>query len=137
MAPWDMGTYFDTLSSKLAIYESEYHQLQDAAFLLELALWKSKIDESMAMQNDTAHTKWQCRINCGADVIIPNVLPFLIADEKKDNGNDEDESMDSHNIDFSSDEEDNIPLPALGNNLFGSSSSGEMSMDESSDTGSF
>lgn len=54
-------------------------------------------------------------------------------------GNDEDESMDSHNIDYySSDEEDNIPLAALGNNnLFGSSSSGEMSMDESSDTGSF
>ena len=41
----DLGAHFDTLHSKLVAYEREYYQLKDLAFLLELALWKSKIDE--------------------------------------------------------------------------------------------
>jgi hypothetical protein len=79
-----LETYFDTIHSNLVTYEREYHQLKDAAFLLELALWKSKIDESMPMdnmgQNDrlAAALREQCRINCGADIVIPNVLPYFI-----------------------------------------------------------
>ena len=80
---------FETIHSKLARYEHEYYQLKDAAFFLELALWKSKIDESTMqnqglgqneqMEDDTADTRMQCRINCGSVIIIPNVLPYLIA----------------------------------------------------------
>ena len=74
-------SHFDTIESKLITYEHEYHQLKDATCMLELALWKSKIDESMQTSNlepeVVAVVRGQCRINCGADVIIPNVLLFL------------------------------------------------------------
>ena len=66
-----LSSHFDIIHRKLLTYEHKYHQLKDVAFFLELALWKSKIEES----------RKQCRINCGVDVIIPNVLPYLIADE--------------------------------------------------------
>ena len=52
---------------------------------------------------DGANLKRQCRINCGAGVVIPNVLPFLIpavrsddntntstSNEEGDSGNDND-----------------------------------------------
>ena len=44
-----------------------------------------KVDEFMVAQTqnldhgDTADMRGQCRINCGAEVVILNVLPFLIA----------------------------------------------------------
>ena len=51
------------------------------------------------MEGRTADVRGQCRINCGADVIIPNVLPYLIAnEEKKDkdsNGSGEGNVMDT------------------------------------------
>ena len=71
--------HFDTIHFKLVTYEREYPQLKDTAFLLELALWKREIDES-ELHNGTVNARGQCRINCGADTIIPNVLPFLTSE---------------------------------------------------------
>ena len=54
--------------------------------VLELGLWKLKIDASMHghLEDDAAaDLRGQCRINCGADIIIPNVLPYLIGNKKK------------------------------------------------------
>ena len=74
-------TIVDAINSKLATYE----QLKDTAFFLELVLWKSEIDASMPTPCKTmgqscnmedlcaANIKGQYRINCGSDVIIPNV----------------------------------------------------------------
>ena len=92
----DLDWHYQRVHSKLVTYEREYQPRFDAAFLLELAIWKSKIDESRNMRG-------QCRINCGAEVIIPNVLPYLFA--KKEVGNDscEDESMDESSDDGDSD----------------------------------
>ena len=44
----DLMPLFD-INSELVTYEQEYSRLEEAAFLLELALWKSKIDGSMAI----------------------------------------------------------------------------------------
>ena len=41
-----LETHYDKIRSNLMAYEHEYQQMKDAAFLLELALWKTKIDES-------------------------------------------------------------------------------------------
>jgi hypothetical protein len=80
------------LSFKLATYE----RLESMA-LLELALWKSKVDGYKAAiltdrgrdeersskrprldKSHVAHVDRQsCRINSGAEVVISNVLPFL------------------------------------------------------------
>ena len=64
--------------------------LSEATSILELAIWKSKIDELMPQntaQNDEGrdqHTargsvllRNQCRIDSGAHIILPLVIPFL------------------------------------------------------------
>ena len=62
---------------RLATYES----IKEGTSVLELALWKAKIDEShikrAKVDGDVGH-KEQCRFNSGADIIIRNVLPYLL-----------------------------------------------------------
>jgi predicted ATP-dependent endonuclease of OLD family len=73
-----------TVYAKLASYEL----LKQSAWLLELALWKAKIDASVSSNCqircqkkvkvcDGVSHKEQCRISCGADIVVRNVLPFL------------------------------------------------------------
>jgi len=62
---------------RLATYES----IKEATSVLELALWKAKVNESCnkrARVEGGDSYKEQCRINCGADIIIRNVLPYLL-----------------------------------------------------------
>ena len=69
-----------------------YRLLVEAMTLLELALWKAKLDEKVdsIINDDSLETKLlqlsiiedhgtrrECRITCGADIVIKNVLPFL------------------------------------------------------------
>ena len=78
-----------TLYAKLELYES----LKEAAPVLELALWKAKIDEMGPTNNDSTGLvqcnkrarveneityKDQCRISCGADIVVRNVLRYLL-----------------------------------------------------------
>ena len=68
-------------------YEHKYPWLVEAAALVELALWKSMVNESLTlnersvgnrnhdqMMENVANRKRECRMNCGAGVIIRNVL---------------------------------------------------------------
>ena len=77
-------TRYNEVSCELVIYECEYHQLKEASFLLELVLWKSKINESTHCNNQfedaAADGRGECIINCGAGITIPNVLPFLTSE---------------------------------------------------------
>ena len=56
-----------------------YEQLKEATTLLELALWKSKIDEKSSDENDTntVINRDQYRICCGADIVVQHVLLYL------------------------------------------------------------
>jgi hypothetical protein len=68
--------YRDAIDAKLTVYE----ELRDVASELELAPWKSKIAESYPMvANLNTTMKAEYRMNCGASVIIPNVLSFLLS----------------------------------------------------------
>ena len=75
--------------AKLETYES----LKEGTSVLELALWKAKIDEMDSTNNystglvqcnkrarvdNEVSYKDQCRINCGADVVVRNVLHYLL-----------------------------------------------------------
>jgi hypothetical protein len=60
--------------TKLEYYESEYLKLKEVTSLLELALWKIKLDDS----SDPSEFRLQCRISCGADHVIENVFPYLL-----------------------------------------------------------
>ncbi len=73
-----MDTYYSSINSKLTVYE----KLTDIATVLELALWKSNIFEQNLRIGSDHHSakRLELRITSGADIIIPNVLSFLIVD---------------------------------------------------------
>ena len=65
-----------------------YNELFNVATILELALWKFKMDECVPLAQEPLNVgnrateirlgpREECRIRCGADVVIRNVLPFL------------------------------------------------------------
>jgi len=62
---------------RLATYES----IKEGTSVLELAFWKAKIDESRNKKprvDSQVSYRDQCRVNCGADLVIRNVLPYLL-----------------------------------------------------------
>jgi hypothetical protein len=73
----------------LAHFEDELPKLKEATTVLELALWKMNIYDTSHQQKTTrdqkklkvegASPRQQCRVTCGADVIIGHVLPYLIS----------------------------------------------------------
>ena len=83
---FDKAAYMTTIRSKLTEYEAEYYQLKEATTILELALWKKRVDEHSQsesrcikrMKIDEADLWGQCRISCGVDVVIAHVLPYLL-----------------------------------------------------------
>ena len=76
---------------RMAHFRNEHRVLlKEATTLLELALWKAKLDEkedcsiegrAKKAKFDTAGTRNERRITSGANIVIRNVLPFLQLDE--------------------------------------------------------
>ena len=66
------ATKLQMLLALVALHESRHKK--EVATLLELGLWKSKIVED-GLNPDIRE---DCRLHCGAGVIIGNVLPFLL-----------------------------------------------------------
>jgi hypothetical protein len=77
------------IQDKLVFFEDELSKLKEATTMLELALWKKRINDTnhqyIATQSKKkiktaeSSTRQQDRVTCGADVVISHVLPFLIA----------------------------------------------------------
>ena len=84
----DNSDTLNRIREKLANFEDELPQLKDATTILELTLWNMSIIDNHKVEGATRHQKIsktdessfrsQCRINCGADVVIQHVLPFLL-----------------------------------------------------------
>jgi hypothetical protein len=85
------------IQAKVAHYfEVEYPRLKEITSIIELALWKLRMNENflqeevshcqMKMKTDESSIRRQCRITCGADVVIRHILPYLITatDEESD-----------------------------------------------------
>ncbi|KAL3772501.1 hypothetical protein ACHAWU_000063 [Discostella pseudostelligera] len=91
--------HFRSIDSKLIVYE----RLTNVATLLELALWKSMMSRQefgqvLASDGNLSDARLQHRANCGAPVIIPNVLSFLTDDtEKEEDDEDQEDCEDSDN----------------------------------------
>ena len=83
---FDKGAYLAMFRSKLAEYEIEYHKLKEATTILELALWKNKINERSQgnrrrckkIRIEQSDHRKQCRISCGANIVIQHVLHYLL-----------------------------------------------------------
>mmetsp|Transcript_13098 Transcript_13098/g.16688 ORF Transcript_13098/g.16688 Transcript_13098/m.16688 type:complete len:111 (+) Transcript_13098:1-333(+) len=81
--------WIGSLLGKMERYKAEHYRLlKQAATLLELAIWKAKLDEEdmahsletkpaqRAKLSDDSIRKDQ-RVTSGASIVIKNVLPFL------------------------------------------------------------
>eukprot|EP00984_Skeletonema_dohrnii_P010027 scaffold3877_cov94-Skeletonema_dohrnii-CCMP3373.AAC.2 len=72
---------------KMDHYKAEHHRyVKEGVTLLELALWKAKLDEkdensvegrTKKVKLDAESIRKEKRITCGADIVIKNVLPSL------------------------------------------------------------
>ena len=78
---WRNGTL-----TNLEYYESEYQKLKEMTSLLELALWKAKMEDqgettggdNKKIQIDQSEFRLLCHTRCGANHVIENVLPYLM-----------------------------------------------------------
>jgi hypothetical protein len=83
--------WIQTILGKMEHYRNEHRVLlKEATTLLELAMWKAKLDKNEdcsiegraeKAKSDTAGARKERRITSGANVVIRNVLPFLQLDE--------------------------------------------------------
>jgi hypothetical protein len=77
-----------TIQAKFAHFKDKYLILKEITTILELAIWKSRMSENILQEKATHYRnkimadesimRQQCRITCGADVIIQHVLLYLI-----------------------------------------------------------
>lgn len=80
-----LAYYLTKIKSELIHLEQEYFALTMSTTLLELPLWKKKLNED-GCQMETTMTKLDkssdfrqyCRVICGSDIVVECVLPFLI-----------------------------------------------------------
>jgi len=78
-----------SIQAQLSHFEDALPKLKQVTTIIELALWKMRIDENShewgtthcqkKIKNDKSSIRRHCRITCGADVIIGHVLFFLIS----------------------------------------------------------
>jgi hypothetical protein len=82
------STILRGIQDKLAHFEDELPKLKEVTTILEIALWKTRLDEDghksetihrlKKVKPDVSSIRRQCHVTCGADIIIRLVLPFLI-----------------------------------------------------------
>jgi len=62
---------------KIVDYTTQHrHVLNEAATILGLALWEKSLSECHNM-TESVRKRAECRVVCGAETVIKNVLPFL------------------------------------------------------------
>eukprot|EP00984_Skeletonema_dohrnii_P018937 scaffold8973_cov75-Skeletonema_dohrnii-CCMP3373.AAC.9 len=69
--------WIESVLHKIIHYKAEQRRyLKEAATILELALWKKRLSEINVPEGDE-EGRVECRVKCGADILMKNVLPFL------------------------------------------------------------
>ena len=73
--------WMESVQGRLGYYRGAHGvMLNEAMVILELALWKAKVEESRdedGVIGDDDDARQEARIKCGASIVIKNVLPFL------------------------------------------------------------
>jgi len=90
----DRRVFKADVEAKLVHYESEYLKLKETTSLIELALWKHKMNDNndvscnggslqkRAKVEESAigeDYRGQCHVSCGADIVIHHMLPYLVS----------------------------------------------------------
>ena len=74
-----------SIREKITYFEDKLIKLKEATTALELALWKMRMNEketshpTKKFKIDETIFRRQCRVNCGGDIVIRQILPFLIS----------------------------------------------------------
>jgi hypothetical protein len=76
------------IQDKLAHFVGELHRLKEVTSILELAVWKLRMNDNILKESttrlqkkiktDESSIRQQCRVTCGADIVIGHVLPYLM-----------------------------------------------------------
>ena len=76
------------IRARIAHFEDKYLKLKEITTILELALWKTRLDENVhkretnrckkKIRSEESDIRRQCHAICGVDIVIGHVLPFLI-----------------------------------------------------------
>ena len=84
---FNRNAFMTKVQSKLVECEAEYNKLKDITSMLELALWTIKLNSSQEEEKkmgcikkvkiEESDLRKQCRITCGANIIIGHVLRYL------------------------------------------------------------
>jgi hypothetical protein len=103
--------WYNETITKLEYYEYEYLTLKESTSLLELALWKARIDDASVdrgkvmgsgnkkMKMDLSDFRLQCRVSCGADHVLENVFPYLLPPDYVRSNVNEDDNDDDYSHD--------------------------------------
>jgi hypothetical protein len=74
-----IGEWIRSVIVKMEHYKAEHQILvKKAMTLLELALWKAKLQENESNIDIGSELRKQHKVTCGANIVIKNVLPFLV-----------------------------------------------------------
>jgi hypothetical protein len=81
----DNHSILHEIQRRIIHFQEELPKLKEATTILELALWKNRLDENghtttrclKKMRTDESSIQSQNRVTCGADIVIGHVLPFL------------------------------------------------------------
>ena len=86
----DIITNFE---AKFLHFETEYQTLKEATSMIELVLWKLKMNDRVQggkqrrskkkVKIEESDIREQCRIICGADIVIEHVLQYLLPAPKQ------------------------------------------------------
>ena len=81
---------------KLAAFEC----ITEGAALLELALWKAKMESSCSAKENFSDAEFrsQCRLNCGIDTVMHNVLPFVLPEMLQETESDDENIFDPEDL---------------------------------------
>ena len=84
---FNRNAFMAKIQSKVAECEAEYNTLKEITSMLELALWKTKLNSSQEEEKkmgcskktkiEESDLREQCRLTCGAGIIIGHVLCYL------------------------------------------------------------
>jgi hypothetical protein len=90
----DNSNILHRIQEKLTHFEDELPKLKEISTILELALWRLRMKENIPneeeahcqkkIKTDESSIRQQCRVTCGADVVIRHVMPYLLSTEDEE-----------------------------------------------------
>ena len=100
------------IKAKVAHFEDELPKLKEITTILELALWKLRMlrmNENITpvevthrkkkIKTDESSIRQQCRVTCGADIVIWHILPYLITATDEESDSESDSESDANDVD--------------------------------------